>query len=274
MAVSSRHPPERDQAGAEDGPWLDRTARVGVVVYGIVHLIVAWLVLRLALGDGSGSASGSGALHTLARSGVGRASLLGVAVGFFALAVWQAVEALLGYRREGTIKRVLNRIASGAKVAVFAVIGVNALMLAAGDSAGGTGTDGVTARLMRLPSGPLIVGMVGIGIIAVALVFVYFGLAQEFRDVMSTDGETGRTGRSYIALGTTGYVCKGVAVALVGLLFVYAALTHDPQKSGGLDPALHRVLQEPFGAPVLVVIALGLACYGLFCFAWARHFDR
>ena len=30
--------------------WLDHTARVGVVVYGIVHLIVAWLVLRLALG--------------------------------------------------------------------------------------------------------------------------------------------------------------------------------------------------------------------------------
>jgi hypothetical protein len=55
---------------------------------------------------------------------------------------------------------------------------------------------------------------------------------------------------------------------------VYAALTHDPQKSGGLDQALHRVLQEQFGAPALVVIAIGLACYGLFCFAWARHFDR
>ena len=31
-----------------------------------------------------------------------------------------------------------------------------------------------------------------------------------------------------------------------------------PQKSGGLDQALHKVLQQPFGAPLLVVIAVGL----------------
>jgi len=58
------------------------------------------------------------------------------------------------------------------------------------------------------------------------------------------------------------------------VLFLYAAVTHDPQKSGGLDEALHKLLQQPFGAPVLVLIAMGFACFGLFCFAWARHLDR
>jgi hypothetical protein len=58
------------------------------------------------------------------------------------------------------------------------------------------------------------------------------------------------------------------------VLFLYAAITHDPQKSGGLDEALRELLQKPFGAPLLVAVALGFACYGLFCFAWARHLDR
>jgi hypothetical protein len=77
-----------------------------------------------------------------------------------------------------------------------------------------------------------------------------------------------------VLLGTAGYLSKGVAFALVGLLFVWAAWTHDPQKSGGLDQALHKVLEQPLGAPVLLAIAVGIACFGLFCFAWARHLRR
>ena len=38
---------------------------------------------------------------------------------------------------------------------------------------------------------------------------------------------------------------------IVGGLFVYAAITHDAKKSGGLDQALFEVLDQPFG-PVLL----------------------
>lgn len=73
-----------------------------------------------------------------------------------------------------------------------------------------------------------------------------------------------------MVLAKVGHLSKGVAIGMVGALFGYAALTGDPQKSGGLD----QVLQQPYGGPLLVVIALGFACYGLFCLAWARHLDR
>jgi len=39
-------------------------------------------------------------------------------------------------------------------------------------------------------------------------------------------------------LGTVGYVAKGMAVAVIGVLFLYAAITHQPKSSGGLDQAL------------------------------------
>ena len=67
---------------------------------------------------------------------------------------------------------------------------------------------------------------------------------------------------------------KGIAIAIVGGLFIYAAITHEPQKSGGLDQALRTVLEQPFGPFLLGVIAVGIICYGLFCFARARHLSK
>ena len=269
--------PENERRAAQsDG--VDQVARVGLVVYGVLHLLVAWLVLRLASGDRSGSASGTGALHTLAQSAVGRVTLYAIAAGFAALALWHGIEAVLGYHRFGFVEKLSNRLVSAVKVVVFAAIGLNALLLATGSSSSSSSTggspDGYTARLMSLPAGPLLVGLVGAVIIVVGLVLVYFGLARNFRETMSHQGRAGQLGKAYVLLGVVGYVSRGIAIGLVGSLFIYAALTHDPQKSGGLDQALQDVVAKPFGAPILVLMALGLACFGLFCFAWARHIDR
>jgi hypothetical protein len=65
-----------------------------------------------------------------------------------------------------------------------------------------------------------------------------------------------------------------VAQGIVGGLFGYAGITHEASKSGGLDQALHTVLEQPFGPLLLGVIALGIVCYGLFCFAQAKHPSR
>ena len=253
---------------------VDHIARVGLVVYGVLHLLVAWLVLRLASGDRSGSASGSGAMHTLAQSAVGRLTLYAIAAGFAALATWHAVEAVLGYHRFGFVEKLSNRLVSAVKVLVFTAIGVNALLLSTGKSNTSGSPDGYTARLMSLPAGPLLVGVAGGVIVVVGLVLVYFGVARNFRETMSHQGRAGQLGKAYVLLGVVGYVSRGIAIGLVGSLFIYAALTHDPQKSGGLDQALQDVVAKPFGAPILVLMALGLACFGLFCFAWARHIDR
>ena len=34
------------------------------------------------------------------------------------------------------------------------------------------------------------------------------------------------------------------------------------------------MLQQPFGPVLLGLIAIGIGCYGLFCFARARHLSR
>src|SRR4051794_9736067 len=73
---------------------LENLARVGLIAYGLVHVLVAWLALQLAWGGGGGEADQSGAMATLARQPFGKPLLWILALGLIALAVWQAAEVL------------------------------------------------------------------------------------------------------------------------------------------------------------------------------------
>lgn len=267
---------EHDRIGrkAEDSDALDHAVRVGLLSYGLVHLLLAWLALQLAFGERSGRTSSSGALHQLAQTGLGRGALYVVAAGFAALVLWQGIEAVFGHREEEGRKRLGKRVVSAVKVGIYATIGYSALDIAAGSDTKAGGTDTWTSRLMALPLGVWLVGAVGLVVAGVGVNLVYRGWAEKFLDKLDLDGSTGRSGRAYALFGKAGYTAKGIALGIIGALFLSAAWTHDPQKSGGLDQALSQLLEQPFGAPMLVAVAAGIACYGLFCFAWARHLDR
>ena len=62
-------------------------ARIGLVAYGITHLLIAWLALQLAFGGGGGQANQSGAFQELAQQPFGRALLWVLALGFVAVAL-------------------------------------------------------------------------------------------------------------------------------------------------------------------------------------------
>jgi hypothetical protein len=257
--------------------WLDHAARVGLVAYGVVHLLIAWLAIQLALGDKEDSASSSGAVHYLAEQPMGGVLVWLIAVGMFLLVAWMLLEFLFGHRGEtDRTTRWRKRLTSLGKGVVYAVVGASAAKTAAGDSSGGGEgkTDSITSRLMDLPAGPFVVGAVGVAIIAVGGALVWKGWTEKFREDIDPQGQYGKDGSAYVLFGKVGYLVKGVAIALVGGLFGYAAITHDPEKSGGLDQALQTVLEYPFGQVLLVGIGAGIACFGFFCFAWARHISR
>src|SRR4051794_8528283 len=93
---------------AGDSEGLEHLARVGLVAYGVVHLLIAWLALQLAWGGGGGEADQSGAMSTLAEKPFGKPLLWVLAIGLLALAVWQLAELLRqvpGLRGSGERKK-------------------------------------------------------------------------------------------------------------------------------------------------------------------------
>lgn len=268
---------QAQQAGrkADGSKMFDRAIRVGIVAYGVVHLLIGWIAIQLAFGDREGKASSDGALSQLAQNPIGGFLMWVVTIGFAALVVWKLTDAIWGHRdEEEGKKRTFKRLGSGMKAVLYGALGLSALRIAMGDGSGGGGTDTMTAKIMQMPGGQLLVGLVGLAVFVYGGRLIYRGLSEKFMDKLDARGQAGDSGKAFVTFGKVGYVSKGLALFVVAGLFIWAAIAHDPKKSGGLDQALQTVLEQPFGVPMLLVLAAGIICYGLFAFAWARHLDR
>lgn len=243
---------------------------VGLITYGIVHILVGWIAAQVAWGGSGGSqeASQQGALAELAGNPVGVVVLWLTVVGLFAMTVWQAAEAAWGHRdRPAGRKRIGKRLGSAGRAITYAAIAIAAIAAVQGSSqSGDQKQEGWTARLLALPFGRVLVGAVGLVVVVLAVRQVIKGVKKSF-----TEEIAGGLSPGVERLGQVGYISKGVAMAVVGGLFGWAALTYDPSKAGGLDDALRTINSAPLGSVLLTVVALGLACFGVFCFFWARH---
>jgi hypothetical protein len=266
------------QAGNSDS--LEHLARVGLIAYGVVHLLVAWLALQLAWGGGGESADQSGAMSTLAESSFGKPLLWVVAVGLIALAVWQAAEVLRwrhGWSASGKARtRALKKSGKAiVKAVVYAALAVLAIRFATGGGQSSSQQQQeTTAGVFGWPAGQWLVAAAGLILIGVGAYHVYKGVTKRFlKEIDTTDCSTTAT-RLVTRLGQVGFPGKGVALAVVGGLLVYAAITFDPSKAQGLDGALHTILDLPFGQILLSLVAIGIAAFGAFCLVRARYPER
>jgi hypothetical protein len=266
------------RAGSSGG--LENLARVGLLAYGIVHLLIAWLALQLAWGGGGGAADQSGAMATLAASPVGKPLLWIIALGLIALAAWQAAEVLRwrsgwsasGERKQKAVKKTVKAIA---KAAVYLALAVTAFRFAVGSGrSSAQSQQQTTAGVFGLPGGRFLVGIAALVLIGIGVHHVVKGVKKKFLKELDLDEAPPEATRLVTRLGQVGYPAKGVALALVGCLLGYAAITFDPSKARGLDGAMRTVLDAPFGAVLLTLVAVGIAAFGAFCFARARYPER
>jgi hypothetical protein len=262
---------------AEQSDALDHAIRAGFLAYGLVHLLIGWLAIQLALGHTSRRASTTGAMRELAQGPLGKVLVWAVAIGMLLLVVWRVLETAVGHRDvQDRGKRIRKRVTSGLKAVLYAAIGWTAFKVAIGSGGNGSsqGGKGLTAKVMSMPGGPVLVVVIGLVIIGYGLNLAWHGWKEEFAEHLDTEGKMGTKGSAFLTAGQIGYIAKGLALAIVGALFVFAGFSHDAQKSGGLDVALAKVREQPFGQVLLVAIGVGFLCYGLFCFARARYLRR
>ena len=243
---------------------------VGLVCYGVVHILIGWIALQIAWsGRGeSQEASQKGALAELASQPFGAALLWIVVVGLFALTIWQGIEAIWGHRdRPAGVKRIRKQLGSAGRAVSYAVIAIAAISAAMGSSGSGNSSEeSLSARLMSNTLGRLLVIAIGITIIVLGVRLIRRGFKKKF-----TEDLAGGVSPNVVRLGQVGYIVKGIAYAIVGGLFGWAGITYDAEKAGGLDDALRTVHDAPLGAVLLTLMALGLIAFGVYCFFWARH---
>lgn len=242
--------------------WLEKAARVGYAVNGLMHLLIAWIALQVAWGFSGDSADQSGALSQLSNNTFGRVMLWIAVIGFLGLAILQLTKGFAG-----TAYEAKDRVKEGSKGLVYLVLTWTAFTYAKGDSSNSEQTiNDVTASLMARPFGMALVGLVGAVIIGVGIYHVVKGWKKKFISDLDK-----HPGTFFVRSGQIGYVARGVALFIVGGLFILAAINSNPAEAGGLDAALRSLTDEPFGKPLLTLIALGFAAFGVYSFARAKH---
>lgn len=262
--------PGRDVASVagqvEGQPALQVGARVGYAVSGVLHLLIGWIALQVAWSASAKSADQSGALQTVAGNSPGRLTLWVAVLAFLALALWQFASAL-ALRTGGESSKWADKVKGFAKAVVYLVLASTSLSFAKGqpNSSKAQSAD-FTATMLQHTGGRLLVAVIGMVVIGVGGYHVVKGWTKKFLQDLS-----GNPGILATRAGVVGYVAKGIALAVVGALFVIAAVQNSSSKATGLDGALRSLRQQPFGPWLLIAVALGIASFGLYCFARARH---
>jgi hypothetical protein len=264
---------KREAGKVVTNPWVERVARLGYVVRGIIYGTMGILALGLAFGLDSDTTDQRGSLALLGESAIGRIFMLIVIFSLLAYAGWGLIRAVYDPLNRGDGPAgIASRIGfawSGLNYAALAVFAAG-LLLGGSKSSGGDSVQKMVAWGLQLPAGGLIVTIAGvIGILG--------GLGQfadaykaGFRKDLKRNKMTRAERLTVDGLGRFGMVARGVIFGIVGIFVLVAGLHHDAGDAHSFGPAFQAVAREPLGHVLLAIVALGFVALGLHSWANAR----
>jgi len=256
-------------------PWIEGLGRFGYAAKGLVYLIVGGLAVQAALGQGGGTTDQSGALGHVAAAPFGKSLLVVIAIGLVGYALWKMVVGILDTEHRGSEwKGLLTRAVDAAVGFVYLGLAYTALRIAMGDGnvqGSSQQTQDWTARLMSQPFGTWLVVLVGLVVIGNGL----FQLFRAYKGGLCEKLDCGDMSQGQEAwferIGRAGYAARGIAFMTIGGLLIAAGMHNNPSEAQGLDGALATLASQPFGPYILLVVAAGLAAYGMYALIEARY---
>ena len=260
---------------AADSTWLQRLARSGLVARGLIYVVVGMLATQVAAGHNEARPDKQGALQAVVHQPFGRLLVLLLAVGFIGYAAWRFVEAAVGPTGEpdstkSKFKRVGYFLRGGLYLFFFGSA-VKLFIWSNSPAASETAERDWTARVLDWPAGTWLVQGAGVVAIGAGLYIGWRGLSGKFGKRLKSL-EMAPAVRVWVrGVGTVGNVARMLVALMIGVFLIVAARHHDPNQAVGIDGALKRLAEQPYGPTLLVAVAIGLAAYGVYSFAEARY---
>jgi hypothetical protein len=248
---------------------LAHAARIGLVGRGVFYLLLTALTVHLLVEPSSGrQANANGALATVARNPAGLALLVAAAIGFACFGLARIVGAVAD-RRQSRGRRLTT---AGQGLTYFGMCAVTVRFVA---GQGGTGSEQsqqtATSSLLHLPAGRLLVGAIGLVVLAVCSWQLVVAARGHFADTLQTEQMSGRLRRVVRWTGRIGIPARALTILPIGLFLVVAALTADPTDARGLDGYLSALIGHPAGKALVALIAAGFTVFALYTFFEARY---
>lgn len=248
---------------------LHLMARAGYGARGVVFLLVA--ALALFSGFAGARPDTNSALETLLQQPFGRIWIGLIGLGLAGFVIWRLAQSLGNADgQDDDAKGYAIRIALFGSAITYAGLSLTSLMMALqmSNGSGSGGEEGLAAWVMAQPFGRYLAGVIGIGFVIGGIVTAMKGVKRRFGRYLELDAEKNSPA---VLISIYGLVARGTVFGIIGVFFLYAALTVNPEQAGGMAEALDWVRGLPFGGIIYAVVALGLAAFGLYNFVEARY---
>jgi hypothetical protein len=260
---------------AKDSAPMRYLARAGFVALAVEYVIIGIIAVQAALGSTGQQADKNGVLQTLGRNPAGEVALWLLAIGFFGMAIWRLAQAAFGSAEtddQEKKKEAWRRAAAAGKAVIYGALGYSTLKYAVGAGSRSSDSESVdaTSTLMAHPGGRFLVAAVGVALVAGGVFLAYHAWREKFRENLPLEQVPPRFQRVVAWLGKSGGIARGAVFVTAGVFLVVAAVTAQPGQAKGLDSSLRSLAGTPAGPWLLVVVAVGLVMFGLFCACEAR----
>ena len=284
------HSPSRGPTGGGDGPAGPQAARqardlgrrfqvlgrVGWVAKGLVYVLIGVVSLNIALDRGAADdeASGAGAIATLAERSYGKLLVGVLGVGLVLYLIWRLFTAFLP--GDWTGKALFERIGYFVSALIYASLALTIVqILGSGAGASDKGSEdrkvssGINT-LMEQSYGRWLVGLVGVAVAIIAVVFAHKAYSRDFEDDLNMPADQ-REHKLIVRLGQLGWGARAASMALIAVFLLRAAYAYRSDQIGGIDASLREFTRYGWGQLAVGAIAVGFIAYGAFCVVSARH---
>jgi hypothetical protein len=267
----------QQEAGAiPRNPWVERLARLGYIVRGLLYIVVGIVAVQVALGSVGQTSDKRGAIELIGAQPFGKFLLVLVAIGLIGYSLWGFIRAIFDPLKRGTdpkglaqrVGYLVSGIAYGALVPVTI-----AFIMGTGQGGNSQSSQDMTAKLLSLPFGQWLAVLVGLVSMGGGFGQIWTGITADFKKDLKRE-EMSQTEFTWaVRVGRFGSIARGIIFAMLGFFIVEAALRYDPKEARGLDGALRTIAQQPYGPWLLLIVALGLIAFGIYsalCARWMR----
>lgn len=267
---------DRAEEFAREHPGLVKFGRVGWaakgVVYGLTGMLAMFIALRSvgASSSGGGEASQSGAIANIAQRSGGAFLLYVIAIGLLLYSAWRFVSIALP--TDNDLEGWAGRAGYLVSAITYLVLAWTALSFARrpGSSQGSEGSEDarveqLTRDLLDMTGGRALVIVAGVVLFGIGAFFLWRAYDASFESQISPGGVGPVSHSTLITLGRVGWVGRAVMMGLIGFFLVRAAVQFDADEAKGLDGSLRQAADSTIGTILVLILAIGLIAYGVFC---------
>ena len=257
-------------------PYTKKIAEFGFYTKGFLFIVIGILALMVAFGQRGGElADPTGALTIIAQFTFGKILLIIFIFGALSHGVWNILRGAAdvdnaGKNWQGIIKRCIA-VGAGIFYLFLAATAWSIVTTVNVEVQNGTVQKSLTAIILALPLGAIVVFLVGLIMIGAGFNECYRGVTGKFQEDFQLYKSQGNKRRIIGVLGALSFTARAVIFSLIGYFFIIAAINGNPDEAIGFDGALWALANTAYGKTLLFIAAVGLICNGILSLYEARY---